>query len=112
MRTEKRPPTPFAMRARRGAKMLVVALLVGAVPPLGALAGSISVPILRDSATSAVSRITSPITDQTNKIIAPAADITPRIGDTTAPINDSAMFRANSALQNQIASDSSGWISK
>lgn len=92
--------------------MIALALAIGAVPPLSALAGSISVPILRDSATGAISRITSPVTDQTNKIIAPVADITPRIGDTTAPINDSAMFRANSALQNQIASDSSGWISK
>ncbi|MCY0389521.1 hypothetical protein OVY01_20455 [Robbsia sp. Bb-Pol-6] len=101
-----------ARRLARVAKGIVIALAIGAVPPLSALAGSISVPILRDTATGAVSKITSPVTDQTNKIIAPAADLTPRIGDTTAAVNDTAMFRADSALQNQIASDSSGWISK
>ncbi|MGI4856475.1 MAG: hypothetical protein ACRYHA_06045 [Janthinobacterium lividum] len=112
MTSRERSASTPARRLRRGLKVTAIALAIGAVPPLSALAGSISVPILRDSATGAVSKITSPVTNQTDKIIAPAADITPRIGDTTAPINDSAMFRADSALQTEIASDSSGWISK
>jgi hypothetical protein len=100
------------MKYRNLLRRMLLCVAIGSVPVLSAIAGSVSVPIVRSATTNAISSVTSPVAGPINKVIAPAADVTPRIGDTTAPINDSAMFRANSALQNQIASDSSGYISK
>lgn len=111
MRHTRYPVSQYRGKWQRRARIALLSVAIGAVPVLSAVAGSISVPVLRDTSTGVVSRMTSPVTDRTNKVIAPAADITPRIGDTTAPVNDSAMFRANSALKEHIASDSSGYIS-
>lgn len=98
-------------RAVHALRVGLIALAMASLPVLSAFAGSVSIPVVRDSVTNAISQTTSPVVTPINKTIAPAADITPRIGETTAPVNDSAMFRANSALKNQIASDSSGYIS-
>jgi hypothetical protein len=87
---------------------------LGGIPFLAAYAGNVSIPIVRDNVTNAISSgtapLTGPINKETAKIMGPASEIQPKIGETTAPINDGAMFRANSALQNQVASGSAGYI--
>jgi hypothetical protein len=112
-----RDPDKHARRQRweRRGRIALLSVAIGAAPVLSAVAGSlsipsVSIPVLRDNAASEVAKVTSPVTDQTDKVIGPASSAVPQIGETTAPINDSAMFRANSALQNQIASGSAGYI--
>lgn len=96
----------------RGALLLILATTGGGVlPASSAFAASITLPGIRDNVTNAISRSTAPADGAVDKVIGPASAVAPTIGETTAPVNDSAMFRANSALKDQVASDSSGVIS-
>lgn len=98
----------------RMVRVLACSIGLAGIPFLAAYAGSLSIPVVRDNVTGAISTgtapLTGPINKETAKIMGPASEIQPKIGETTAPINDGAMFRANSALQNQVASGSAGYI--
>lgn len=101
-------------RGWRAACVLACAVGLAGIPFLAAYAGSVSIPVIRDNVTGAISTGTAPlvgpINNETAKIVGPASAVQPKIGETTAPLNDSAMFRANTALQNQVASGSAGYI--
>ncbi|KKB61919.1 hypothetical protein WM40_20245 [Robbsia andropogonis] len=106
--------TVKSARMWRVLRTAVCATGLAGIPFLAAYAGSVSIPVVRDNVTGAISSTTAPLVDpinkETAKITGPASAIQPKIGETTAPINDSAMFRANTALQNQVASGSAGYI--
>ncbi len=96
---------------RRKKRLLpTAAMVISALSMCHVRAASVTVPGVRDNVSNAISRTTSPATGAVDKVIGPASEVAPTIGETTAPVNDSAMFRANSALKDQVASDTGGVI--